>query len=146
MNQLTATTWFLFFIDTSCITLPQFTPEPCVIERKTNLETNQRIYRLTTPSENVPETISEDEVTESNLLEFVAFPVLNMTSEQVVKLTLSDPNERGWAMAYQGMRERTSKVTAEIIKPENFKFFTNFSGYADLLDLFRKAQHVSLLL
>ena len=136
----------MIFIDTSCITLPQFTPEPCVIERKTNLETNQRIYRLTTPSENVPETISEDEITESNLMEFVAFPILNMTSEQVVKLTLSDPNERGWAILYKGMGERMRKVIAETTKPENFKFFTNFSGYADLLDLFRKAQHVSLLL
>ena len=76
----------------------------------------------------------------------MAFPILNMTSEQVVKLTLSDPNERGWAIEYKSMGDRMRKVIEETTKPENFKFFSNFSDYADLLDLYRKAQHVSLLL
>lgn len=109
------------------------------------LKMNRITYRLTTPSQSIPETISEEDVTENNLLDFTAFPVLNLTSLQVVALTLKNPDERIWAIAYTGMVRKNSQIFNETLRPENFTPLTSFSDYAGLLELYRKRQHVSLL-
>ena len=127
---------FSLFLVKSCLTITPYTPEPCAENREADLTAKRQLYRLTKPKATVPNY----PVTENNLVDFLTFPILNMSSKHVVGLALSNPDERGWAAVYLEMAGRNRQISGQT---QNLGEFTSYDNYTDLMKFYRAKQHVS---
>lgn len=127
----------------TCITLPQDTLFFCKALRKTRLELQQKFYRLTSPQEHLKKYPSET----TNVLEAVAFPLLNQTSAKVVARSVLSPtlHETDWVLHYIGMSLKNKLISSKSLTPGFLKAFTSYSDFANLLDVYRERQQDPLL-
>lgn len=102
------------------------------------LRTNALRYRLTTPPK-----MEFDPTMPYNfrVFSFFLFPLLNLTSKEVLTLSANDPKEKILSKVYVEMVKRNQALSVQTIMQG--KVFTKYCDYAELLEFYRKKQHVS---
>ena len=102
------------------------------------LRTNALRYRLSTPPKvEFDPTMPYD----FRVLSFFLFPLLNLTSRDVLTLSANDPKEKLLSKLYVELVKRNQALIVQTTMQG--KVFTKYCDYAEFLEFYRKKQHVS---
>ena len=102
------------------------------------LRINALRYRLSTP----PKVEFDTEMPyDFRVFSFFLFPLLNLSSKDVLMLSANDPKEKMLSKLYVEMVKRNQALIGETNMQG--KIFTRYCDYAELLEYYRKKQYVS---
>ena len=121
-----------------CLSLPKYTPSHCVARRHAKLALNRNTYTLHKPP---PRVTKGDPGNSGNLQNYFAFPLINLTGNQSIKLASQDADELPWLRTYIYLQNSARTFLREQSK-QGAHLFEQYNSTADFDHLLQRVRRL----